>query len=468
MSFVRWARGAADPRDPTCFPAPGLRGARRLPDRGAGRLRAGLHGQQRRDPGRAAPLLLLDRLHREPGQLRRVCPGRRPCCACSRCPAATAASPCSAPRPGRSRWSSGCAGPGRGGEPLLLSGAAAAPTASARRLADGRPFGLPHLAGARACASPSSVSAMSAPPRPACLAGPGIMCWASTSTPRRSRPGRRALARGRAAWTALVRRWRGRRAGRCGGHVDGEPDGLDLVLVCVGTPAAPTAGSTSRRCWHAPASSAGASAGDRWSTAARWCSAARCRPGRWRGRVAGAGASGGRAAWRAAREVACNPEFLREGQGGRGLPGAAQDRDRRARARHHAAAAGLYDGIAAPCSRCRSRWPRWRKLVDNSWHAVKVAFANEVGRVCAARGIGPQAVAELFLADTKLNLSAAYLRPGGPFGRALPIKDLGQAWSRWLGARGARSWPRWRQQIGAISTWLVEAVRARAAPPGPS
>ena len=59
------------------WPAPaGRSGAGRLPYRDPGRLRARLHGEQRRDPGRDAPLLLLDRLYREPGQLRRVRSGR--------------------------------------------------------------------------------------------------------------------------------------------------------------------------------------------------------------------------------------------------------------------------------------------------------------------------------------------------------------------------------------------------------
>lgn len=64
------------------------------------------------------------------------------------------------------------------------------------------------------------------------------------------------------------------------------------------------------------------------------------------------------------------------------------------------------------------------KLVNNAWHAVKVAFANEVARVTLAGGVDPFAVMELVCADKKLNTSAAYLRPGLPFGGACLVKDV--------------------------------------------
>ena len=51
------------------------------------------------------------------------------------------------------------------------------------------------------------------------------------------------------------------------------------------------------------------------------------------------------------------------------------------------------------------------KYVDNSFHALKVSFANEIGAICGA-GLDSHAVMDVFLADTKLNISPAYLRPG--------------------------------------------------------
>jgi GDP-mannose 6-dehydrogenase len=65
------------------------------------------------------------------------------------------------------------------------------------------------------------------------------------------------------------------------------------------------------------------------------------------------------------------------------------------------------------------------KLVCNAWHAAKVCFANEVGRLCEAKGIDGQRVMDLFARDARLNLSAAYLRPGFAYGGSCLPKDLG-------------------------------------------
>jgi GDP-mannose 6-dehydrogenase len=84
----------------------------------------------------------------------------------------------------------------------------------------------------------------------------------------------------------------------------------------------------------------------------------------------------------------------------------------------------INEGIDAPVFYVRYRESEITKFVDNTFHAVKTVFANEIGRVCAQLGIRAAEVHEIFVSDTKLNISPYYLRPGGAFGGSCLPKDV--------------------------------------------
>ncbi len=122
--------------------------------------------------------------------------------------------------------------------------------------------------------------------------------------------------------------------------------------------------------------------------------------------------------------VTVNPEFLREGQGVEDfrnppliLIGGSCEPAIDAVAR-------LYDGIDAPMFKEDTRVAELTKYANNSFHATKITFANEIGNLAKAMGIDSHRVMALLCADTKLNISPTYLKPGFAFGGSCLPKDV--------------------------------------------
>jgi GDP-mannose 6-dehydrogenase len=122
--------------------------------------------------------------------------------------------------------------------------------------------------------------------------------------------------------------------------------------------------------------------------------------------------------------VCMNPEFLREGS-------AIEDYDHPSHivigeldARSGDAVQHMYEAIKAPVVHTTIETAEMLKYVNNAFHAVKVAFANEVGNLCAAHGIDGYEVMDLFCRDRRLNISTSYLMPGFAFGGSCLPKDV--------------------------------------------
>jgi GDP-mannose 6-dehydrogenase len=122
--------------------------------------------------------------------------------------------------------------------------------------------------------------------------------------------------------------------------------------------------------------------------------------------------------------VAVNPEFLREGTAIRDFRQPPLTLIGHNHAADAAPAKALYEEIDAPLVATTIRVAEMMKYASNAWHAVKVAFANEIGNVCKRVGVDSHEVMDIFCRDEKLNLSSYYLKPGFAFGGSCLPKDV--------------------------------------------
>ena len=122
--------------------------------------------------------------------------------------------------------------------------------------------------------------------------------------------------------------------------------------------------------------------------------------------------------------VCHNPEFLREGSAVKDFNFPPQTVVGEIDRKSGDALAELYRAIDAPLMRTDLETAEMVKYVNNSWHALKIGFANEIGNLCKAFSIDAHQVMKIFCQDTKLNISPAYLTPGFAFGGSCLPKDL--------------------------------------------
>jgi GDP-mannose 6-dehydrogenase len=122
--------------------------------------------------------------------------------------------------------------------------------------------------------------------------------------------------------------------------------------------------------------------------------------------------------------VAMCPEFLREGTGIADFYAppytviGAQD------IRAIDSISRLFSFLDAPVRVVHPRTAEALKYACNAFHATKISFANELGRIFSRLGVDSREVMGLFCEDTSLNISPRYLRPGFAFGGSCLPKDL--------------------------------------------
>jgi GDP-mannose 6-dehydrogenase len=122
--------------------------------------------------------------------------------------------------------------------------------------------------------------------------------------------------------------------------------------------------------------------------------------------------------------VAVNPEFLREGTAIHDFRNPPMTLIGHNYASDAEATRALYTKVDAPLVTTSIRTAEMIKYASNTWHALKVCFANEVGNLCKRLDIDSHEVMDIFCRDEKLNLSSYYMKPGFAFGGSCLPKDV--------------------------------------------
>jgi len=118
------------------------------------------------------------------------------------------------------------------------------------------------------------------------------------------------------------------------------------------------------------------------------------------------------------------PEFLREGTSIRDYDNPALTIVGADGTRGVAAIRELFGHLPGAFHETAIRTAEMMKYACNAFHAVKITFANEIGRLCQGLGVDSHAVMGLVCEDRRLNIAPAYLRPGFAYGGSCLPKDL--------------------------------------------
>jgi GDP-mannose 6-dehydrogenase len=122
--------------------------------------------------------------------------------------------------------------------------------------------------------------------------------------------------------------------------------------------------------------------------------------------------------------VAVNPEFLREGTALHDFRHPPLTLVGHNYASDAEPTTALYSKVDADLVATSIRTAEMIKYASNTWHALKVCFANEVGNLCKRLDIDSHEVMDIFCRDEKLNLSSYYMKPGFAFGGSCLPKDV--------------------------------------------